>query len=481
MTIIRVAICQLECHPALIASHLHLSEEPFFPTSAGTSLSQLATKGVPVDDLMAHCLDEYTCWSDMRLRGLLSALDNLEPTPDLLVFPEGGLLISNLSVVADWSARHGSVILAGSHTPTKTPKSISIYKSIGIAKGQVERLSSRGSRNVLPLLRGGKAKLLEKVAFSPFERQVTFSPGKKRKRNVRIEEVLDGPRRIRVEPLICSEALQDPSSSKGIDLTAIVSFDRNPSQFDTFIEQRVRNKTPVLYCNDGAFGGSKVVTVDDKRQPNWLDDAFPNGLPAGDHLLIVDLDLSVTAVEVGTSIPGEPFKLVKLASLVPANDAEVSRTLSSIHTVAEPISRAAQLSELINKEIASPLQTVRIEHLESLDRRGIPSGDWWKVLGDDYLYDPGPSIKELESRLAATCSEYLLRHGLQKASKESELSHELLGFVVECQNRRNSSRANPIHVPATRSIVLDRDDEAQRVTQFLDDKSQCVLVVSGLP
>ena len=150
MTVVRVAICQIESHPALIASHLHLSEEPFFPTSAETSLSQLATKGVPVDDLMAYCLDEYTCWSDMRLRGLLLALDKLDPIPDLLVFPEGSLLTAHLAAVADWSGRHGSVVLAGSHTPTKTPESLAIYKSIGIAKGQVERLSSRGSRNVLP-------------------------------------------------------------------------------------------------------------------------------------------------------------------------------------------------------------------------------------------------------------------------------------------------------------------------------------------
>ena len=481
MALVRVAICQLECHPALIASHLHLSEEPFLPRSALTSLSQLATKGIPVDDLMAHCLDEYTRWSDMRLRGLLSALDELNPTPDLLVFPEGSLLIPNLSLAADWSARHGSVVLAGSHTPTKTLESLATYKSIGISKGQVERLSSRGSRNVLPLLRGGKAKLLEKAASSPFERQVTSSPGKKQRRNVRAEEILDDPRRIRIEPLICAEALQNPPPPRGIDLTAIISFDRKPSQFDAFIEQRVRNKTPVLYCNDGAFGGSKVVTVNDKRQPNWLYDALPNGLPLGDHLLVVDLDLAVTAVEVGTSIPGEPLALVKLASLVPANNAVVSSAMSSIHAVTEPMSRAAQLSELVDKGMASPLQAIRVEQLESLDRRGSPSEDWWEALGDDCIYDPGPSLNELEAALAATCSEHLLSHGLQKASKASELSHELLGFVVECQNRGKSTRASPIHAPPARSIVLDRDDEAQRVTRFLDDKSQSVLVVSGLP
>ena len=145
------------------------------------------------------------------------------------------------------------------------------------------------------------------------------------------------------------------------------------------------------------------------------------------------------------------------------------------------MSRAAQLSELVDKGVASPLQAIRVEQIESLDRRGSPSGDWWEALGEDYLYDPGPSLKELEAALAATCSEHLLRHGLRKASKASELSHELLGFVVECQNRANSSPANPINAPATRSIVLDRDHEAQRVTRFLDDKSQWVLVVSGLP
>ena len=272
MTVVRVGICQLASHPALTASHIHLSEEPFVPASPRASLSQLAIKGVPVDDLMAHCLAEYTAWSETRLRALLQAMDKLDPIPDLLVFPEGGLLPANLVAVADWSARHGSVVLAGSHTPTRTPESLGIYRSIGISKGQVERLYSKGSRNVLPLLRGGKAKLIEKTAFSPFEGQIISSSGR-RARSIRVEEVLEGQRRIRLEPLICAEALQNPPSSRGIDLVAIVSYDHKPRQFDTFIEQRVRNKAPVVYCNDGAFGGSKVATIEDERQPNWLWDA----------------------------------------------------------------------------------------------------------------------------------------------------------------------------------------------------------------
>ena len=480
MTVVRLGICQLASHPALTASHIHLSEEPFFSASARTSLSQLATKGVPVDDLMAHCLSQYSSWSETRLRGLLQAVDKLEPIPDLLVFPEGGLLLENLVAVAEWSARHGSVVLAGSHTPTRTPESLGIYRSIGISKGQVERLSSRGSRNVLPLLRGGKAKLIEKTAFSPFERQLISSPGKKA-RGVRVEEVLEGQRQIRIEPLICAEALQNPLPSRGIDLVAIVSYDHKPAQFDTFIEQRVRNRTPVVFCNDGAFGGSNVATVEDLRQPNWLRDALPRGLPVGDHLLVVDLDLSVTAVEVGTSIPGEPLKLVKLASLVPANNAETSIALSSIRAILDPIARAAQLKDLIDTGGTSSLQAIRMEQLEGLDRRGSPSEDWWEALGEDYLYHPGPSLKELEAMLAATCSEHLVKHALQKASKTPELSRDVLEFIVECQNRASSSPASPIQASAPRSLVLDRDREAQDITRFLDDRSQWVLVVTGLP
>lgn len=480
MTVVRAGICQLASHPALTASHIHLSEEPFVPASARASLSQLATKGVPVDDLMAHCLTEYTAWSETRLRALLQAMDKLDPIPDILVFPEGGLLPANLVTVADWSARHGSVVLAGSHTPIRTPESLGTYKSIGISKGQVKRLSSKGSRNVLPLLRGGKAKLIEKTAFSPFESQIIFSSGK-RARSIRVEEILEGQRRIRLEPLICAEALQNPPPSRGIDLVAIVSYDHKPTQFDTFIEQRVRNKTPVVYCNDGAFGGSKVATIEDERQPNWLRDALPRGLPAGDHILVVDLDLSVTAIEVGTSLPGEPLKLVKLASLVPTTNAELSRALSSIRTVPDPIVRAARLKDLIDTGGVTSLQATRMEQLESLDRRGSPSEDWWKALGEDYFYHPGPSLKEFEATLAATCGEHLVKHALQKASKAPELSRDVLEFIVECQNRANSSPASTIEAPTPRSSVLDRDRETQDITRFLDDRSQWVLVVPGLP
>lgn len=76
---------------------------------------------------------------------------------------------------------------------------------------------------------------------------------------------------------MCIEALRLQSVSRSYAVACIVSYDARPEQFQPFIDQQVRNRKPVLYCNDGHFGGTRIGTVQDQRMPSWLRDSFPEG------------------------------------------------------------------------------------------------------------------------------------------------------------------------------------------------------------
>src|SRR5215831_13655564 len=101
MRIIRLAICQISCHPALYPSHLHFLEEPFLPASGGPSLSSLHSKGLPVGALQALCLSEYCAWANLRLERILDHLT--KHNVDIVIFPEGSIPIGGLHLAQRFS------------------------------------------------------------------------------------------------------------------------------------------------------------------------------------------------------------------------------------------------------------------------------------------------------------------------------------------------------------------------------------------
>ena len=59
MRALRVALCQIESHPAVSSGHVAYTEEPFVPLPNGPSLSQISAKGINVQALQEHCSMEY--------------------------------------------------------------------------------------------------------------------------------------------------------------------------------------------------------------------------------------------------------------------------------------------------------------------------------------------------------------------------------------------------------------------------------------
>lgn len=479
--IVRIALCQIESHPALSVSHVNYLEEPFVPFPEGVSLSQLSAKGLDVDCLFQHCLDRYSAWSHMRLSSILEALDRIQPPPDLVIFPEGAVPLFSLSTISEWTTRNGNTVLAGTHTPMRTPEALAAYSKIGIRKGQIDRIALRGVRNIMPLVRSGKTKLIEKTKLSPFEREIIPNP-KGSKSLAQPQRISYTHGELLLQPLICADALNHSYRSSKAHLLAIVSYDAKSPQFDDFMNYHMRNRTPVIFVNDGAYGGSKIVTVEDHRQSNWLRDVLPIGLPPGDHVLVADLNLNVTAVEVGTSNPGIPLELVKLESVVASSSsgAMLAKELTEIRKLDDTTVKTTRLGEILKTLSPSELHRLRVEHLHRQEKRGLPSEHVWSAIGDDWVVAGIETLADLEASLSGTCKEYLLENGLRVGTRKNNLTTDVVTYVSECQKRSKGQYLVPKFEVAPQATVIDRESEVETLSRYLTDRSTTLITIVGL-
>lgn len=480
---VRIALCQIECHPALYLSNISYLEEPFVPSPQGTSLSSLATKGVQVDSLQILCSEEYKSWSLSRLASIFEELANFNPIPDIIVFPEGSVQIDGLSMASTFSSEHGVMVLPGTHTPLSSMAAKHEYKGIGITGNRIKKLMQRGVRNVLPLINGGKIRLIEKKLLSPFEQSIISKPTHEVPTPQSFK--LDcSSGQISVLPMICAEALQPVRLPNTYDLVAIISYDHRPNQFIPFAKQQVSNHKLVAYCNDGSAGGTMLYCADDERRPNWLSDTLPNGLPPGDGILVLDLDLDVTTVEVSTATPRYPFQLVALRSIIPEGSDKYQslQAIEEIRNIQTSEGRAQELSKLLKSEPLTDQQKIRFEFLYELEKRGSPSEDWWTVLGSDCAAMGIAELRQLEARLAKSCNAYLLENGISSAAHSPDASQSLVKFMGQCQDR--AAIAETVLEPVAKerqTSTLDREREAEEICSFFDAPTIQVLELTGLP
>jgi len=480
MSLIRVAVCQLRSHPALYTGHISYPEEPFVPLPGSPSLSRLGTKGIAVDALHEYCLTEYTRWAATRLAAVLEHLGNFDPVPNIVIFPECGIPISSLPVVSDWSEKNGATVLAGTHTPQKTASARQIYSTIGIGSGHVDRIARKGSISVLPLICAGNTKIIRKKGLAPAEFSSVHGHRQERP-TIKAYPIQTSIGELQLAPIICAEALQQPNLPRSFDIAAIVSYDRDPEQFESFITETVRNRHMVIYCNDGVFGGSNVFAPEDARMPNWFGDAMPQGLPPGDSLLIVDVDPTVATVEVGTALPERALHLVCVQSVLSAESQALmhAETMRSIRDIESSDARAAELRSLRGAAGLTLLQQHRIEHLHKQERQGVDTKLWWEVIGDDCICSEVISLDELEAQLAARCRDDLM-DVLPSVSGRVDTAQDLVNFLSLCQSRAASTSSKDRPTISDSVTVFDRDTEARTICGFLDDRTRFLMEVTGL-
>jgi len=171
--------------------------------------------------------------------------------------------------------------------------------------------------------------------------------------------------------------------------------------------------------------------------PSWLRVRFPEGLPSGDSVLIVDVDLDATVVEVGTAAPRASYRLVTLASIVGEHSrtAAASRELGEIGGQLPGGIRAERLARLLHSSAMAPLQEARVRHLRDLERRGLPSDDWWKALGVDCVVPGQENLDEFEARLAAVCRDSLTVVLTSDVARRPDVAPFFLEYYTECATR----------------------------------------------
>lgn len=480
---LRIAICQLECHPALHIGTAALVEEPFLLESS--SLAKLRAAGLPVDDLQHLSKESYIPWQCRRVAGVLDALASLDRTPDLVIFPEGSIPVEGLPVCAAFSATTGATVLAGTHTVRLSADALKVYKDAGLVMDVREAARSERWTSVLPAFVSGVLTLVPKTGLSPFEMtsvQTVATPSSPwNSRMLRI-----AGRAETVFPLICSEALQEPQLPKKqpVSVVGILSYDAKPSQFRAFIETQVANRRFVAYCNDGLHGGSRFEWSRDHRQQEVFFELFPSALPPGDAVLIYDVDTSVRAVEVGTAVPSVAVKLAALWGLAYASG-DAKRFHDETHVIrelADPALRAAELSRALGAGWASQTQKIKFSYLAQLDRRGVPSRDAWHAFGEDLILGDIDDLKTIESRLAERCLRGLHEKLPMLDLNKESVTRPFLAFQQACASRAKQLSVAPNAASgADLASIVGREAELAQFEAFLNESRSQVLEVSGLP
>ncbi|MDE0523949.1 MAG: hypothetical protein OXH79_18540 [Boseongicola sp.] len=459
-------------------------EEPFVPANDSSSLSVLSTKGILVEPLQTLCLEKYSAWATTRIQRILDELATMNRVPDLIVFPEGAVPIKALEIIKEFSENQDCTVLAGTHSPQGTTDAMRTYRKAGVKDNRIKKLISRGVRNALPIVSSGKVQLVEKKLFSPFERSIIATQNSLKAPGLRAFELKICGRKFLILPMICAEALQQPRLPKEYDAAIILSYDSDPSKFLPFISHQVNNRKFVAYCNDGKFGGSMVFAVDDKRRPNWIRDALPEGLPPGDSLLVFDLDFETTAVEVGTASPQFPMHLITLGSLVSETSEQfaLAKAIKEIGRYDSADVRTRELGDLLKSGPLTPLQQLRFNHLYDQERRGLAATDIWDALGSDFVLRDISPLRQLEGELAASCVEFLFKGATDAASRNPEVSQALLSFVAECQKKAGSTKPFEIVANSVREpLIIDRERDTQEICAFFESEGPQVLEVTGLP
>lgn len=115
--ILRVAICQLTCHPAIYAGHQMWLEEPFIHGDRKCTLSNLSIRGFKVDNLLLKCKNTYLEWHSQRIARVLAFLKTLSPPPSIVVFSEGAIPFQCLSTVQAFFGEWSNSVRGYSFTP----------------------------------------------------------------------------------------------------------------------------------------------------------------------------------------------------------------------------------------------------------------------------------------------------------------------------------------------------------------------------
>lgn len=369
---VTIAVVQIECHQAALLGSNDFLAEPYVRVDSQHAeklpLQELADSDFEVADIQQVCRSTYLRWSQSRLRRILDHLKTR--SVDVVVFPEYSIPFEQLPLLRQFSRDTGAAVFAGTHCPPPlTARVISEYEDLGVDVNQIRSLLSDDlpAKSVLPVFyysptsnpsvprrrnSDPDTRLYLKRALSVFEfsdwGRTDIPPTLATSPNCQADaeaEILDiqlpshlaagsetPPRQpLRVFPRICAEALQlrDIPPSTLYDLALITAYHHPSTSFEPEIHRHIVNNKPVVLCNDGRFGGSRIAIHPDARPIDgwWLRDE--GKLPQGDSCLIARLDFAQLGIQLGCNNPPKPFDLVELSAVIPGNESLAAARASS--------------------------------------------------------------------------------------------------------------------------------------------------------
>jgi hypothetical protein len=266
----------LESHPLVVAGDRNLAAEPFLP-APGVSLADLARHSLDVSNLQERFFDRYLDWQLQRLRAIMQVLSLASPPPGILVFPEGAVPLEFLYELRNFSQAHGTTIFAGTHSLRATTSDSAHYKALGVRGSEIKRWEKiRAGTALLPILTQAASFFRPKQHSSVFEITGTASDLGNSNPIDTVQVSFSG-HVFNALPLVCADALHTFTPRGNYDLVVIVAYNRTIDPFLPLINQSTFNRIPVLFCNDGRFGGSCVAVSQDQRMDTWWWSSPRNG------------------------------------------------------------------------------------------------------------------------------------------------------------------------------------------------------------
>ncbi len=483
---IRIAVCQLTCHPAIIVNDRNFLREPFVPIKGSPSLSDLSRHSLDVVSLQSECERQYLDWHSRRLVCVLDWLARIEPPPDVVVFPECSVPIHDLHIVRSFASSHDAIVFAWTHTLRMTEEDRKHYEALDIPKRRRRDWQARAGETVLPIFCGKDTFAHVKAVPSVFE-QTDVAQVRPELPFLHPLSLTIRGRTLQILPAVCAEAIQLNAVGGSYDLAVLVAYNDGIEPFLPTVRQNTRSQVPVVFCNDGRFGDSSINVVSDRRMTGIWWWAEPNNglLPPGDTILVADVHLNSLAVQFGVANPSPPANLVALAPIVADLGcfSAAAHEFSTIESKSDNTVQHALLEGCLQRMPLSNSQRVIALQLKRLARVGTATSARWAVLGQSCILPAAIELHELEGSLAERCA-----READKLILDGSLNDDTLLGKVARLKRRCLTVINKATTPVSESLTLrrgaetplDREDEAREIRAFLDHPHQRVLLVTGL-
>jgi tetratricopeptide (TPR) repeat protein/predicted amidohydrolase len=402
----RIALAQLSFNPAYVdpsgTSDVH---EPVFPEDQFHGLHKVAD--IPeVAALRSSIAQSYLRHISDKIKSVAEFAST--HGVEVLVLPEYSVPPEVLDTCRDLASRLRLVMVAGSHTVTQN--SIEQYRSLGIPSGTAGKNVGRA---ICPVFdSNGGCTLFEKMTRSKWESEMV--PGAPASP---VSVSLNGDS-VRLQVLICLDAIQDPASGPKRQfrdsvptVLVIPALSPDTKLFHNKALLVLASGRCAVFANAAEYGGSRLYARAE-RSPSWFgtqDGTEP--LPKGAEALVVaDIDLAHQYEIRQSTNEFFPVRGIQVYPLIYADESplckryvEFQRLVRSRDVSDVDDRRTAREFTIADGREFPTLMQDKLRHfLDHIDAAGLADGPAWKNWVDAAVVSTTESTAALRARLCSS-------------------------------------------------------------------------------